>query len=1232
VANVTINLDGINVEAMEGQSILEVAQAHGVNIPTLCHDPRLKPTAACRLCLVEIEKMRNPMPACNTLVSAGMVVKSSSQSIIESRRIALELLLSDHYGDCVSPCQLACPAEIDIQGQIAFIASGQHSEALKLIKESNPLPLVCGRVCPRFCEKKCRRSLIDEPVAINLLKRFVADYELKSGEIYNPRVQPHSGQRVAIVGGGPAGLTAAYYLALKGHSISLFESSPQLGGMLRYGIPEYRLPKAVLDKEIAAITQLCAEVKCNFKLGRDFTLENLKSEGFKAIFLAVGAQNDQKMRIPGEELAGVYSGIGFLRDVIENRQSDLGHRVVVVGGGNTAIDAARTALRCGASEVSLVYRRSRAEMPASAEEVEGAEQEGVKIQFLTNPLQIKAGSGRVAGVECTRMVLGAPDSSGRRKPESLPGSEFVIECETVIMALGQSVDTLKLEKSNGLKINPKGVIEVNPETMQTNLAGVFSGGDCTTGPATAVEAIGAGRRASTYIHQYLSADKIIPVVKSYNCSKGELENIDRSEFIEFEKIKRAAIPALEAESRRHNFQEIDSTISEEAALIEAGRCLSCGCQDVFECRLRVLATEYKANDRVFAGQKRHLPILKNDHPYIVRDRNKCILCGRCVRICSEVESANALGFTQRGFSTTVEPALGMALSETTCTSCGLCISTCPTGAITARTVLPKPGPFKLFSVSSTCSKCGIGCNIDIKLAGNIVSEVTSPLNNPVNQGNLCQAGSFEISHPPVKSRLIHPQINENGQMRQTAWPEAINLAARSLEQIKKKFGPESITVLCSPYLINEDLYLTQKMARAALSTNNIGSIANFSANNSLNLSLGKNASSATFQDIRDSDYIIAFECDPVNEFPVVALQIREAVSRGSRLTILNSTPTALDTLSSTTLKVNRRTGAGLLKAALQYMVTYNLLDEQYIAEQTSGFETFLKQIKKMDDDAITQIPWVSPSRLIDIIHGYVRAKRPIIIVNGDTIGASELLLIADLALAAGNIGRPGSGLIKLHSAPNVQGLLDMGCNSQYLPGQQKMTSSIVKRFSRQWGIPLSETAGRAPQDLFSGLERGEIKGLVVVGKEALGNISRDVFAYPLFSLLIDTEAGLYTPAPQIILPAAEWLESSGSRTNCERRVLAVNPVAEPAGGLSNWQILAHLSTALGYPMNYPSALDIQKEIQELIPEYKTAAVESGVWPFASEGKSGTVERAIFKMPKSDVEGNSPPASTFSGVE
>ncbi|MCK5428767.1 MAG: FAD-dependent oxidoreductase, partial [Anaerolineales bacterium] len=546
---IKVTIDGEVQEVEKGLSVLDIASQAGIEIPTLCHHPDLERYAACRVCLVEVKNARNPMPACVTQVMDGMVIETRTEEIDNIRRVVLELLLSEHYGDCVAPCKMACPAGIDIQGQIALIADGRYEESLIRIKESNPLPLVCGRVCPRFCEQKCRRNLLEGPVGINMLKRFVADYDMNGDGPYTPDLKPSTGKKVAVVGGGPAGLSAAYYLVQEGHQVDIYEAHPKLGGMLRYGIPEYRLPKATLDKEIEGITKLCGKIEINTRLGKDYTIDSLKKDGYDAVFVAIGAQSSQSMRVDGEDALGVLSGIDFLRDVVIGNETGLGKKVAVVGGGNTAMDAARTALRMGAEKVIVAYRRSRAEMPANAEEVEQAEEEGVELAFLAAPAGIKVADGRVSGIECIKMELGEPDASGRRRPVPIKGSEYTMELDTIIAAIGQSVDNTSLPQDGAIELN-RGYPVVDSETMLTSIEGVFSGGDCTTGPATAIEAIGAGKRAAAYIDMYLSGKPVIAIDKPYSCSKGELYEVRDSEFADVPTQARVDQEALAADIRK----------------------------------------------------------------------------------------------------------------------------------------------------------------------------------------------------------------------------------------------------------------------------------------------------------------------------------------------------------------------------------------------------------------------------------------------------------------------------------------------------------------------------------------------------------------------------------------------------------------------------------------------------------------------------------------------------------
>ncbi|MBI5446324.1 MAG: FAD-dependent oxidoreductase, partial [Deltaproteobacteria bacterium] len=406
-----------------------------------------------------------------------------------------------------SPCKAACPTHISVQGYVALIAAGKHAEALKLIKKDNPFPSVCGRVCNHPCEAACKRGEVDEPIDIMHLKRFVADLDLRAETRCVPEVKAKKAKRVAVVGAGPAGLSAAYYLAAEGYSVTVFEASSMPGGWLTLGIPEYRLPKKLVDAEIQVMRDLGVEIKLNTALGEDLTLKKLRKEYDAVFFLAVGSHLSVKLEVPGEDLTGVFHGIDYLKRVNLGEKVFLGERVAVVGGGNVAMDAVRTALRTGSKEVICLYRRSRAEMPASPEEVHEAEEEGVKFEFLAAPVRILGEDERVMGVECVRMELGEPDASGRRRPVPVAGSEFMVAVDAVVPAIGQGSDLSFAEREKDLVTKWK-TLEADPVTFATPLPGVFAGGDAVTGPATVVKAVNAGKEAAVSIDRYLKGEDV----------------------------------------------------------------------------------------------------------------------------------------------------------------------------------------------------------------------------------------------------------------------------------------------------------------------------------------------------------------------------------------------------------------------------------------------------------------------------------------------------------------------------------------------------------------------------------------------------------------------------------------------------------------------------------------------------------------------------------------------------
>jgi NADPH-dependent glutamate synthase beta subunit-like oxidoreductase len=478
--------------------------------------------------------------------------------------------------DCIAPCQGTCPAQIDIPAYIGAIAKGEYEDAVRIIKEYNPFPLVCGRVCPHVCESVCRRLDADDAVNINHLKRFAADYELHSGKRIVPDKLPSTGKRVAVIGGGPGGLTCAYYLARLGHGVKVFEGMPKPGGMLLYGIPQYRLPKETLAWEIQGILDLGVELVCNTKLGKDFTLDSLFSDGFDAVFVAVGAWDSRRLGVDGElDFPEVASGTEFLIKRGLNEETPVSSNVIVVGGGNTAMDAARTSWRLGADNVYLLYRRSRKEMPANDIEVEEGEHEGVEYHFLAAPTKLLGSDGQLKQMEFLTMELGEPDASGRRRPVPIEGSEALLEVDNVFSAIGQSPDLTCLDdESMGSKIERTrwNSVLVDEGTGETNLEKLYSGGDCARGAATAVEAIRDGRFAARTInHMLLGEDTKLPD-KWYE-SAPTLPGID--EGVKLENITRVKMIELPVEKRR-NFDEVELGLTEELAKKEALRCLQCG--------------------------------------------------------------------------------------------------------------------------------------------------------------------------------------------------------------------------------------------------------------------------------------------------------------------------------------------------------------------------------------------------------------------------------------------------------------------------------------------------------------------------------------------------------------------------------------------------------------------------------------------------------------------------------
>ncbi|HFK5463273.1 TPA: FAD-dependent oxidoreductase, partial [Vibrio parahaemolyticus] len=740
---IEIVIDGKYRIVEEGLTLLEAAKVCGVEIPSLCGMNKSNEKIPCDLCVVEVES-GGTKRACDLKVYRGLNVVTQSEQLSEHRRKALNRIMTDHYADCEAPCKTACPAGVDIQSYLYHISQNDHQKAIEVIKRTLPMPLSIGRVCPAFCESECRRSLVDEPIAIRQLKRHAADADLAAHEAYVPEKKPAKHRKIAVVGSGPGGLTAGYYLSNEGYDVTVFESMPKAGGWLRYGIPEYRLPKDILDKEIELMCRNGMQVETNKKLGVDFTLSQL-SEDYDAVCLAVGASQAVEMNYPGSDLDGCYLGVDYLKDYVTEQNYVTGKKVAVIGGGNTAIDCARTARRAGA-DTTLIYRRTRDEMPAEDYEIVEAEHEGVKFHFLTNPAEnIADENGRVKEIRLELMALGEPDASGRRSPK--PTGEFFTEAfDTVIAAVSQKPDLSFLENDDlSIPLTCWNTSESDSQTMHTGTGNIFSIGDFRRGPATAVEAVGDGRVAAKAIDLFLNGDMADMPKPAFNSRKEKkLVQVDPLHFENIQKVARSIMPELTPAQREQSFAEVELGFDNEEAMKEAARCLECGCQANTDCALRDYSTEYHAEQHfdvsvdvssanvighqdwldLRAKDLRHKYEVDRSSEFIEFDANRCISCGQCIQACREQAVHGVLSFVS---DKNGRPALrpddrprfrsdekgascsGLTLmGNSNCVQCGACVQACPTGAMVDSRDRSQGRTEQLKAADTICTYCGVG--------------------------------------------------------------------------------------------------------------------------------------------------------------------------------------------------------------------------------------------------------------------------------------------------------------------------------------------------------------------------------------------------------------------------------------------------------------------------------------------------------------------------------------------
>jgi formate dehydrogenase major subunit len=1016
---------------------------------------------------------------------------------------------------------------------------------------------------------------VDKPVSINAIKRFITDVP----GIYDgsPECEPPTGKSVGIVGAGPAGLTVAWFLGRKGHKPIIYEAQEHSGGMLRYGIPTYRLPDEVLDAEVEYICRTGAEIKYGVTVGRDITLDQLR-EKHDAIFIGPGAWAGKPMRIEGEfDTKGIVTGTEFLREKIEN-SSSLSGTIVVVGGGNTAMDVARTAWRLGADKVIILYRRTKAEMPADEMEVEDCLEEGIEIMELAAPVGIVAEGGKLKALRCIRMKLGELDESGRRRPVPLENSDFELPCQMAVSAIGQApvLEGLTGVKGKKLKLTKWGTIVVDRETMKTNINGVFAGGDTAdNGPTVVIDAIRDGQIAARGIQAYLTSKEIslepFAVKKEFWSKPGQTELGDVKES------PRHEVHMLEVESRRGNFTEVATGFEYEDNLHECQRCLCCGCVKFEDCDLRLYAEKYNVDMDKFKGYVRKHKVDER-HPYIVYDPNKCVLCARCIRTCTKVLPISALGLVERGFKTEMRPAMNDPLVETSCVSCGNCVDSCPTGALTMKYPFPGRASLDTDDVQTNCSFCSLACPIVIKKFGDSRYYIRP---SGVPGEYLCRYGRFGHELFVKQNRITASEVRSGSERHKVEMRQAQQLIVSGMRKVADKYGSDKVAVFVSPELTNEEQYLAGRIARDGLGSNNVASLSILGTGREagvLDESFGYTTSTADRSCINDADLIICNNTSIESDHLILAVDVIQAVKAGARLVVTNSALSTTDQLlASLTMDPMRGRAAILWNGIMQV-----LLDEGYfkpdIVKKIPGAKAFLAsrdfQIKKVS--RLSGIDAASIGNAAEII----RNARKIVFIHSpdrqqdQAPGDMETLANFVVLLRAAGLK---ANLLLPRTISNSAGLEIMGADPVFGPGRVRITSKFVGAGSH---------AG-----LRKLLTEGEIRAALVIGEDPMAwEQTGHWFQNIEFLAAMDWTSTETIQYADVVLPGSTYLETNGTRCNFEGKVVEFCKAVEPPAGVSGKEVLRALATEFGIK----TAKDTSREIRGIIQD-KLGAMSRFYW-------------------------------------
>jgi formate dehydrogenase major subunit len=778
--------------------------------------------------------------------------------------------------------------------------------------------------------------------------------------------------------------------------------------------------------------------------------------------------------------------------------------------------------------------------------------------------------------------LGPPDESGRRRPVPVEGTNYVINTDWIIAAIGQKPDLEFAGKDHKLvqiKQTKWGTLEVRKDVMETNIPGVFAGGDVVLGAATAIEAIADGRKAAEVIHKYLTGQKLDIPKHPFMSRKDNFKKLSTSDFTEVAKTVRAKMSVRDARERRKDWNEIELGFTPEQVFNEAIRCLECGCQAFYECDLQKHSTEYETNQNNYLGEFHDIKP-DNSHPFIQIELNKCILCGRCVRICDEVVGLGIYGFIKRGFDTKVKPILGMPLAETNCISCGQCVETCPTGAIVDKVDATKPGPWILKKYPTLCQYCSIGCRMQADVLEGRVLKISADKSATVNEyGNLCSQGRYGFRYVNDPQRLKTPLIRKNGELTAVTWDEALLFTKKKIKDLQT--SKSEWAVFSSPHTTNEENYLLQKFARTVLKTNNLGSFSNL--NELPEPLLRASMSNTTFQKIENSDFIMVCNLDPMETHPVLYIKLQKANRRGQTI-YMGSYPESRLAKKSNGLNISD---------------DKKVLFLQYLVDRISHSEWYNQVVAPTRQEKAETLfaSVVGISRRINLkefnldkrefdrfFKRLLSAKQPLFICHRDVANPEIIHWLNALGFVLGQ----SESFLAVTSSSNYQGSLDMGILAEYLPGYQKVDyPEVNQRIGHIWGTEIPPKVGLAAWDSYQNINSGNIKGMIFWQQDPVGT-SQLVLAPAVDSFMIVADMFLTETAKManVVFPLGSYFESEGSVTNAESRIQNLIPVIKSLTGKFNWQIISDLLTQFNPAKKYRNIEEIVHEIQLIVPEYK----------------------------------------------